>query len=266
MTKKYWMIINNEIQRQFTYRASIITYAFGNIADLVALAVIWSIVYKNIEMIKGYTADEMISYVVFAWFFSFVTTTYAFETNIARDIHMGTLSNLLVKPQSYIRYVMAVGTGRIFIGLLVVLAQAAIVFSFFRSQIIFSLDLPTILLLAVMLVATYLVNLFLSVIIGFIAFWTTEINGMYYSLKVFSKFMSGTFFPISLLPMFLMKASFFLPFVYTIYVPVQLYLGKISFAEGLRGLAIEIIWLVILYVIIKVVWRLGLKRYESVGI
>ena len=93
-----------------------------------------------------------------------------------------------------------------------------------------------------------------------------EINGTYYSLKVFSRFMSGTFFPIGLLPAFFMKASFFLPFVYTIYIPVQLYLGKISFAEGLRGLAMEILWLVGLYAIIKIVWRAGLRKYESVGI
>lgn len=264
--KKYSIIIRNEIQKQFTYRASIAAYAFGNIAELVALTVIWTIVYRNIDVINGYTAHEMISYVVFAWFFSFLTTTYSFEQNVARDIHQGTLSNLLVKPQSYIRYMIAVGTGRITIAFLIVLVQGAIVFSFFRNSLVFSLDLPIIFLLICMLVVTYFINLFLSIIIGFIAFWTMEINGTYYSIKVFSKFMSGTFFPISLLPAFFMKASFFLPFVYTIYIPVQLYLGKISFAEGLRGLAIEMLWLVVLYVIIKIVWKLGLKKYESVGI
>ena len=260
------MIIKNEVQRQFTYRASIAAYAFGNIAELVALTVIWTIVYRNIDIIKGYSAHEMISYVVFAWFFSFLTTSYAFEQNVARDIHQGTLSNLLVKPQSYIRYVMAVATGRITIAFLIVLVQGAIVFSFFRNKLIFSLDLSTIILLLCMLIATYFINLFLSIIIGFIAFWTMEINGTYYSIKVFSKFMSGTFFPISLLPLFFVKVSYFLPFAYTIYIPVQLYLGKISFAEGLRGLAIEMLWLVVLYVIIKIVWRAGLRRYESVGI
>jgi ABC-2 type transport system permease protein len=117
-----------------------------------------------------------------------------------------------------------------------------------------------------MLIVTYLINLCVSILIGFLSFWATEIAGIYYCLKTIIKFMSGTFFPISLLPLFFVKASYFLPFVYTIYIPVQLYLGKISFAEGLRGLAIEMLWLVVLYVIIKIVWRLGLKRYESVGI
>ena len=83
------MIISNEIQRQFTYRATIAAYAVGNIAELVALTIIWTIVYKNIDIIKGYTSHEMISYIVFAWFFSFLTTTYAFEQNVATGYTSG---------------------------------------------------------------------------------------------------------------------------------------------------------------------------------
>ncbi|MDD5489938.1 MAG: ABC-2 family transporter protein [Candidatus Moranbacteria bacterium] len=264
--KKYFRILSNEIQRQFSYRASIASYALGNIGELLALAIIWTIVYKNIDSVGGYGANEMVSYIVFAWFFSFLTTTYAFERLVARDIHRGTLTNMLVKPQSYIRYLMTVATGRVVIAFLIVLVQGLVVYLFFRDRLIFEVDFLTFILLVLMLIATYFINLFLSILIGFIAFWTVEINGTYYSLKVFSKFMSGTFFPISLLPVFFVKISYFLPFVYTIYIPVQLYLGKISFVEGLKGFAIEILWLVGLYVIIKVVWRAGLKRYESVGI
>ncbi len=264
--KKYWHIITNEVQRQFTYRIGIAAYSFGNIAEVIILVIIWSIAFRNTEMIHGYGSREMISYVIFAWFFSFLTTTYAFETNVARDIHLGTLSNILVKPMSYIRYAMTVSTGRIFIGLLVVLVQGMIAFFFFRDKLIFSIDFATALLLLTMLIASYLINMLFSIAVGFISFWTTEISGIYYCIKTISRFMSGTFFPIILLPAFIMKACFFFPFVYTIYIPVQLYLGKISFAEGLRGLAIEILWLAVLYVIIKVVWRLGLKKYESVGI
>ena len=98
--KKYWIIINNELQRQFTKRVDIASYAFGNISDLLALIIIWSAVFKNTDMIKGYTSGEMISYVVFSWFFAFLTSNYAFEQNVARDIQLGTLSNFLVKPIS----------------------------------------------------------------------------------------------------------------------------------------------------------------------
>ncbi len=264
--KKYWIIINNEIQRQFAYRIGIAAYSFGNIAEVIVMVVLWSIVYRNIETIHGYTAKEMVSYLVFAWFFSFLTTTYAFEANIAKDIQTGALNNMLVKPISYLRYMATVATGRILIALLIVLIQDILIILLLRGRLIFSADVSKIVLLLAMLSVTYLFNVLFSIGIGFLAFWTTEISGIYYALKVLRNFLSGYYFPIVLLPVALVKINLFFPFVYTAYIPVQLYLGKISFAEGLRGLAIEILWLVALYVIIKIVWRFGLKKYESVGI
>lgn len=267
MKKKYWLIITNEIQRQFTWRFNIAAYAFGNIAELISLIVIWSVVYESIDSIKGYSSQEMIGYVVFSWLFAFLTTSYAFEQKVGEDIRMGTLSNFLVKPIGYIRYMIALSLGRSFIAFLVVILQGILVVYIFNDAIAsYAIDLKTSLLLVMMLIVAYFINLFLAILIGLISFWTTEVSGINFSVKVFIKLMSGSYFPINLLPIVFMKVSFFFPFVYTIFVPVQLYLGKISFMEGLRGLAIEIAWLFVLYGIIKLVWKFGLKKYESVGI
>jgi ABC-type uncharacterized transport system permease subunit len=46
----------------------------------------------------------------------------------------------------------------------------------------------------------------------------------------------------------------------------QLYLKKIDLITGLKGLGVQIIWIIILYFIIKLVWNRGLKKYEGVGI
>lgn len=266
MKKKYWIIINNEIQRQFTKRVDIVSYAFGNIAELLVLVVIWSAVFKNVNMIKGYTSNEMISYVVFSWFFAFLTTNYAFEQNVAKDIQLGTLSNFLVKPMSYMRYMVAISLGRISIAFIVVLVQGALVMYVFSNALHFSINSQTAILLVAMLVASYFLNLFMAILIGMIAFWTTEIVGIQYSIKVFVKLISGSYFPINLLPTAIINISMVFPFIYTVFIPVQLYLGKISFMEGMRGFGIEILWLIALYVVIKIVWRFGLRKYESVGI
>jgi ABC-2 type transport system permease protein len=217
-------------------------------------------------MIKGYTSNEMMSYVVFSWFFAFLTTNYAFEQNVAKDIQLGTLSNFLVKPMSYMRYMVAISLGRISIAFIVVLMQGALVMYMFNSILRFSLDLKTACLLLAMLVASYFINLFMAILIGMIAFWTTEIVGIQYSIKVFVKLISGLYFPINLLPVAIINISMLFPFIYTVFIPVQLYLGKISFMEGLKGFGVEILWLILLYVVIKIVWKFGLKKYESVGI
>jgi ABC-2 type transport system permease protein len=117
-----------------------------------------------------------------------------------------------------------------------------------------------------MLILGYFIKLFFSILIGFIAFWTTEIQGIYFFLNILKKFLAGAYFPVALMPIILYKISTMFPFIYTLYFPAQLYLGKISTSEGLKGLGIEIIWLLILYILIKIVWRLGRKKYEGVGI
>ena len=106
----------------------------------------------------------------------------------------------------------------------------------------------------------------LSILIGFISFWTTDNSGIFYSINTLSKFLSGAYFPINILPAAFLNFSLALPFIYTFYLPAQLYLGKISILQGLRGLGLEIVWVAILYCAIKVVWKMGLKKYERVGI
>ena len=136
----------------------------------------------------------------------------------------------------------------------------------FNNSLRFFLNFRVICLLLAMLVVSYFINLFMAILIGMIAFWTTEIVGIQYSIKVFVKLISGSYFPISLLPIAVINISLLFPFIYTVFIPVQLCLGKISFAEGLKGLGIEALWLGLLYIVIKIVWKFGLKKYESVGI
>ena len=106
----------------------------------------------------------------------------------------------------------------------------------------------------------------LSYLIGLIAFWTDEVDGIYSSIDSLKRFFSGGYFPLSLLPQSFVTLSFLLPFAYSIYVPTQLYLRKIDLTTGLKGVAVQLIWIGVLSLIIKFVWTRGLKNYEGVGI
>jgi ABC-2 type transport system permease protein len=121
-------------------------------------------------------------------------------------------------------------------------------------------------ILLAMILVGYFIKLFLSILIGFISFWTVDNAGVFYSINTLAKFLSGNYFPINILPAAFLNFSLALPFIYTFYFPAQLYLGKISLRQGLFGLGLEIIWLGILYLAIRVVWKMGLRKYESVGI
>ena len=84
--------------------------------------------------------------------------------------------------------------------------------------------------------------------------WSEESN---YFLKIISrlkKLIAGNYFPLSLLSLSVLNLSLFLPFAYSFFVPTQLYLGKLSLDYALRGLLVQIFWILVLYtIIIKVI-------------
>lgn len=106
----------------------------------------------------------------------------------------------------------------------------------------------------------------MSYLIGLVAFWTDEVDGLYATHERLRKIFSGGYFPISILPVFFVNLSYALPFAYSFFVPAQLYLKKIDLAAGIRGIFVQITWIIVLYFLSNWVWRRGLKRYEGTGI
>ena len=264
--KKYLLILKNEFQRHLAYRANIASYSVGHIFEVASQVVVWTVIFQNASIIKGYTYDEMITYIVIGWFILFATSNYGFEEKIAKDIHQGTLSNFITKPVSYLRYMASVSIGRIVFAFVVVVGIETVLIWLMRDHLILNTQPLVLLLLLAMIATAYFIRLFFSVMIGLLAFWLVEISGTYFSLNIISKFLSGAYFPMGLLPAAFLKTSMFFPFIYTFFIPIQLYLGKITPKEGLYGLVTEFVWLAILYAGIKTVWHFGLKRYEGVGI
>ncbi len=264
--KKISAIISSEFQAQTTHRADFLFFRLANLLELLGLIVIWSIIYKTNDIVRGYTYPEMMTYVTIGWLMIFLTGNYGFEAKIANHIHEGTLTNYLLKPIDFIKYMIIFSFGRTSIALLSGFLLQIVVIVFMLDKIILIDNFINLFIIILMVFFGYFLNLFLSILIGMIAFWTTYISGVKYSINTTIKFLSGRYFPINMLPLVYFKISLFFPFVYIFFMPLQLYLGKISTVEGLRALGVEMVWMVLLYGLIRVIWKKGLKRYEGVGI
>ncbi|MFA6285256.1 MAG: ABC-2 family transporter protein [Parcubacteria group bacterium] len=264
--KKYLAVIKIEWGRQMTYRVNQFTYRIGNIFEILVQIIIWTAIFQKAAIIKGYTYQEMMTYIIIGWLVSFLMANFGFESFISDHIQRGELSNFLSKPIDYVNYLIVLSIGRASFTLAVAFLANILIVLLFRNSFIFSKNIFVWLILLAMILMGYFIKLFLSILIGFISFWTTDNSGIFYSINTLSKFLSGAYFPINILPAAFLNFSLALPFIYTFYLPAQLYLGKISILQGLQGLGLETIWVAILYCAIKVVWKMGLKKYESVGI
>ncbi len=264
--KKYLAVTKNEWLRIVEYRFSVFSYRIGGFLEIFIQIIIWNIIYKSTDLVYGYTYNEMITYILIGYLFYFLTSNYGFETHIAKSIRLGTLSSILCKPISWLSYILSTALGRVYVTLISSLGmQLAIILLFYKS-IIPPESVMTIVIIFLLMILGFFIKVSLSIIIGMVAFWTVYVGGIQYSAKMFMSFFSGSFFTLALLPTSLLKIALWMPFAYTFFVPTQIYLGKMTIAEGWRGVMISVLWLLVLCVIIKIVWERGIKKYESVGI
>lgn len=263
--KKYLVLINVFWQRSLAYRFTVLAYRAGEMFEVLILALMWSAIYGNQTVIRGFTLQEMLTYVLVGNLFNMVVRSWAHQV-VSRQIHEGTLSNFLVQPINYFHYFIFRELGRHSLPTALSVLSQLIMIAFFHSVIIINTHLSVLLVIAAMLILAFITELLISFLVGSIAFWTDETDGIYATIDRLKRFFSGGYFPLNLLPAAFFSVSYFLPFAYSIYVPTQLYLGKESIATGIQGLLAQAAWIIVLYCLIQIVWRRGLIRYEGVGI
>ena len=263
--KQAMTIISLAWQKNFTYRFTVLTYRVGEIAEVLVLILMWSAIYAtSATVIKGFSLNEMITYVLIGNLVSVAVRNFL-TTSVSKDISEGRLSMFLVKPIPYLKYVFINELGRSFLSTVISVATQIVVILFFLDKVYINLDPSYLAVIVAMVILAFVIEFQISFIIGTISFWTDEVNGLQLTIERVKRFFSGGYFPLSLLPGALASTAILLPFGYSFFFPASLYLKKMSLADGVKGLVVQVIWIVLFSIIIHIVWRMGLKRYEAVG-
>jgi len=92
------------------------------------------------------------------------------------------------------------------------------------------------------------------------SFWLESDRGVRYGVMGVTNLFSGVILPISFFPEWAQSLSRILPFEYSLYLPVRIYLGKLEGGSLLDALATQLIWVVGLGLLCRLVFALGTRR------
>jgi ABC-2 type transport system permease protein len=109
---------------------------------------------------------------------------------------------------------------------------------------------------------------FLSYSMAMLAFWILEISTLIFILFAFEYLASGHMFPLDMLhdkTPALWHVLAFTPFPSMLYVPISIYMGKVSGDGIARGLLTQLFWVVMMYALARFMWRRGIKKYAAFG-
>lgn len=109
------------------------------------------------------------------------------------------------------------------------------------------------------LLGTVIYNLF-DCIVGYSAFWF--LNNWYmpwFKRALFTVF-GGVAIPLWFYPQVLRSIAAYLPFQHIGFTPIEIYLGRIAPSGFLRVIGIQCLWIGLLFLLERFVWRLAQKK------
>jgi len=250
---KWWYFIIYNLKSSLAYRSTAI---FLVVRDLIPLFISLTIYGSFLE-----SKDFLIYFLLGNLFFKFITLFADVIWGISSSIKYGSLSNNLLLPTAWLNYkFFSVIGGNFFT---VFLNFTTFILLIFFYQLRLSLSLNFLLLLPSLIIAV-IIYFCTDLIVASVTFWTPETEVLIEIKTMLLPLLSGALIFLNTNQVTNSFAN--LPWSYLVHHPMQIYLGKYSPLETLYVFLGGIAWCVVLYFLAKWVFKMGLKRNESVGL
>jgi ABC-2 type transport system permease protein len=251
------------IAEQIQYRAANYMYMLGMVAEPVIYLVVWSTVAEQQGgSVGGYTPGALAAYYI-VWTLvrniNIVFTPYGWEERIRE----GRLSAQLLRPLFPIVEDLAFFLGWKPVVILLWLPIAAFLALVFHP--VLNPSPFAIAVFFVSLLGAYLIRSLNQTSLGLITFWTTRVGPIFQLYIAAELLLSGRLVPMSLMPDWVQRLADVLPFRWTFGFPIEAIVGNLSNDQLLRGLAAQLLWIIVGSILVRVVWRFAIRRYSAVS-
>ncbi len=262
MISKILAIAKQNGKEGLYYRFDLLLYIFNFIVEITVYIFIWLAIYNNGNQIQGMTFEQITTYYILVVSLSPIIN-WGINEIMGNAIREGEILRELLNPISYFNYYFGIRIGE--------LIESTIVgvLTFGICSILFGVLLPNgilnFLFFIIIVFLAVIVVYFFELLIGMTAFYTNSIWGVEIFKRAVLSIFSGMIAPITLFPEFLQKIANFLPFKDCIYTPINIYFGELTNMEILQVIMKQYIWIVVLYIIAKIIFNKAIKNITVNG-
>ena len=108
-------------------------------------------------------------------------------------------------------------------------------------------------------------HIIIDLIIGTLSFWLEEVQALINLFDAIYFALGGRVIPFFFLPLAVQATTKWLPFRYLASFPLEILTHNLSTSDIIVGLAIQIVWIAITYILLKKLWSAGIKKYQAYG-
>lgn len=259
----YLALLRGSMTIGLVYRTGFLFTIFGNILFMCVAYFLWRSIYQNTATIHGLTFNETFIYVSLGSTVFVLLKTYA-DWQISHEIEDGTISIYLTKPVEYQFYALAISLGSVLTNLAAIslptLLMLGLVF-----KVTFVLG-PGLLLFPFSLLLAFLISFCFDYITGLFAFYTESIWGISTTKEILISVLAGALIPLQFFPDSIRNVLLLLPFQAIYYTPLMLVTRPDQdWGTLFSMLAVQIVWVVILYVLTRLFYNQAIKVLRVAG-
>jgi len=251
------------VQVNLQYRAANYMSMIGMVVEPVVYLVVWTtIAEQSGGSVGGYTAQTFAAYYI-VWTLvrnmNIVFTPFGWETRIRE----GELSGHLLRPVHPIHYDLGSFAGWKVIVILFWLPIAVALSLVFHPTLDPSVQQVVVFFVAIW--GAFLIRSLVLWVLGMVTFWTTRVSALYEAYFMAELLLSGRLVPMTLMPGWVQAVSWFLPFRWTFGFPITALVGPVNNRDLVVGVAAQIGWILFGVLLVRVVWKRGVRRFSAVG-
>ena len=256
----YILIFKANLATEMSYRFNFLFTYLLHITRLLIYLTVWSAIFAKQTEINGYTWDSIASYYVLnTIIILLLAPSHMFD--LQPLIRKGTLSSIIVKPINIEANIFAKFLASKVPIFIIMSILILLVFQFMNIKMIIYFHPLAIMLFLSGFALTFYFGLFVSTL----AFWLIEMWPLRRLFQGCMALLGGIIAPLDLLPANISLFATYTPFPYLGYFSVKALLGSIPENELLYHCVIGLGWTLLFLSGFKILWNLGLKRYEAVN-
>lgn len=260
--RKYAVIFWKSVKSEMIYRSAAVFSALSGALSFVIQIFLWRALLGAGQH-NGVGFSDMLLFVLINTFVQSLMRV-SLADKIEETIIDGTVGMEIIRPYSYKLYWLSSIAGKNFYKALTGFVPAAVIAAFLISPDALP-GLANVLLFVPSIVLGVLITFEINYIFGLLAFWIQRCWFLRWYLIGFTKIFGGTVVPLWFYPAALAKISGFLPFQYMSFMPINIFLGKISGLEAGQALLVAALWLLGLGLLSSVMWRSAVRRLSVNG-
>jgi ABC-2 type transport system permease protein len=220
---------------------------------------LWNIIF---DYGMGYEGAEKIQVLVYGVYGAVVTT---FVTRDGCQVYMktrirqGTMDADLLKPLGFQMHMLMRDLSQKAAKFVYFTLPALILFSLL-TRLFFVPALTNFCLFLVSTVLAYMVLFSINFLFGILCFYTLSVENIAFCYTAVITFLSGQMVPLWIFPQWAQNIVNILPFRCIFDMPMSIYIGRLTVAEALKVIALQLVWGVVLWLLGGLAWR-GVRKH-----